>query len=167
MENNLPKQKLSRAEIQRRYYERNREKELQRAKKYYSKNLEIIKPKSKVRAEKYRQEHPEKASASTKRIRLRGINHLNSIIDKTPCAICGRLWNEVPEAKGRWVMEWDHIDRTKKRFAISQSKTRSIESINEELKNCRLLCVICHRNETVQNSHWVSPSNNPSGRRRD
>ena len=43
------------------------------------------------------------------------------------------------------ALEFHHIDEKEKDFGISDGKTRSWESIKEELDKCILVCSNCHR----------------------
>lgn len=50
------------------------------------------------------------------------------------CRICGATEN----------LEFDHTDRSTKRFNIAKIAKRSKESVMEELSKCELLCRRCH-----------------------
>ena len=60
------------------------------------------------------------------------------------CEVCG-------ESDHR-VLEFNHIDRDKKSFAVSDGVRRGfgIDRIKEEIKKCQVLCANCHRRKT-----WV------------
>lgn len=58
------------------------------------------------------------------------------------CENCG--YNEHPE-----VLDFDHIDRSQKKYRPAQVLKYSMKKIKEELDNCRLLCANCHRLKTA------------------
>lgn len=53
-----------------------------------------------------------------------------------PCIKCG----ETRE----YVIDFHHIDPSKKSFTVRSGKRRSVESLAEELKKCICLCKNCH-----------------------
>lgn len=58
------------------------------------------------------------------------------------CCICGN--------DDFRVLEFDHIDRSKKEFCVSNSIQRgcSLEKIKKEIDKCQVLCANCHRIKT-------------------
>jgi hypothetical protein len=58
-----------------------------------------------------------------------------------PCEDCGHRYPP-------FCMDLDHIDRSKKRFKLSDVRKFSFTAIREELANTRLLCCLCHRIRT-------------------
>jgi transposase len=53
------------------------------------------------------------------------------------CAICG--YSRNPRA-----LQFHHLDPSKKRLALSQAATRSLEVLRTEARKCVLLCANCH-----------------------
>lgn len=56
------------------------------------------------------------------------------------CIYCG--YNKSYSA-----LDFHHLDRTKKDFAISDFKLRSFENLKAELDKCDLVCANCHREQ--------------------
>lgn len=54
------------------------------------------------------------------------------------------------------VLEFDHLDPSKKRFTISQGFRLgySWQEILVEIKNCRILCANCHKKHTSTQFKW-------------
>jgi len=54
------------------------------------------------------------------------------------------------------VLEFDHIDETKKSFSISQSVrlNKSWAQTVAEMKKCRVLCANCHKKRTAVQFKW-------------
>lgn len=44
-----------------------------------------------------------------------------------------------------YLLDFHHLDRSKKDFEISSAARHSVESIMEEIKKCIILCANCHR----------------------
>lgn len=57
------------------------------------------------------------------------------------CSVCG--YNKCSAA-----LELDHIDRTQKKFKLSDAQRKSWKSIYEEIAKCVVLCANCHREKT-------------------
>ena len=74
-------------------------------------------------------------------------NMLEYLKDKE-CIICGE--NDIR------VLEFDHVDPTKKSFAISQSVRMGYRwpDVEEEIKKCRILCSNCHKKHTADQAKW-------------
>jgi hypothetical protein len=88
-----------------------------------------------------------------KALRTRRMYWLNKIKVYMGCGICGYNSHAV-------ALEFDHLDRFSKRFTVSaRNVTRSLSSIFEELRKCRVLCANCHRVHTYESKHF----NNISG----
>lgn len=60
-----------------------------------------------------------------------------------PCADCKEVYPP-------YVMDFDHLDATNKRFCISLivSQGRTLNILNEEMAKCELVCSNCHRIRT-------------------
>ena len=65
------------------------------------------------------------------------------------CANCG--FNKVSEA-----LEYDHIDRSKKKFKLSKGHHYSYKMIDEEIANCIILCANCHRQKTAREKDHIA-----------
>lgn len=59
------------------------------------------------------------------------------------CYECG--FHKWPEA-----LDFDHLDRTTKRFMISQKMAFSVKMLMKEIVKCRVLCANCHRHKSKQ-----------------
>jgi 5-methylcytosine-specific restriction endonuclease McrA len=64
------------------------------------------------------------------------------------CQECG--YNKLPAA-----LEFDHIDRSKKNFKLSQGHLYSWDRLIMELENCIVLCAICHRQKTIEDKDYL------------
>lgn len=62
------------------------------------------------------------------------------------------------------VLEFDHLDRSKKSFGVSDccSRCLSIKRIQQEISKCRILCANCHRIHTREQCGWWDGSIPPS-----
>lgn len=56
------------------------------------------------------------------------------------CELCGYDNNYS-------ALQFHHLDPSNKDFAISDAKTRSLESLREEISKCVVLCANCHLEE--------------------
>lgn len=86
----------------------------------------------------YMERYGDKARAAA---RLRGASTRQFIVDYKnthPCIICGE--------DNRVCLDFHHLDPTQKDFNLSAAttSTRSIESIQEEIDKCVVLCKNCH-----------------------
>lgn len=57
------------------------------------------------------------------------------------CVGCGTTEN----------LQFDHIDRTKKKYSITKRSLNSFDTLKEELDKCQLLCKTCHEIKTTVN----------------
>ena len=66
-------------------------------------------------------------------------------IKATPCKDCGQKF-------AAWIMQFDHIDATKKRgnVATMVHNCATREAILEEISKCDVVCANCHANRTYQ-----------------
>lgn len=63
------------------------------------------------------------------------------------CIDCG--YNEAPEA-----LDFDHLPEFEKRFGIAQGCTNySIETVQEEMDKCEVVCANCHRIRTKERAN--------------
>ena len=65
------------------------------------------------------------------------------------CSVCG--YNEIPQA-----LEFDHIDRSKKKFGMNKAWKYKWSTIMEELEKCVVLCANCHRKKTVEDKDYLN-----------
>lgn len=105
------------AESDRRYYEANKDRLIQRKIKWQKENRERVSEQQRARRE----------IGNERLLRL-----------KTPCVKCGE--------KRPWVIQFHHIDQTKKEFMINISTVMSKEweEVLEEVSKCACLCANCH-----------------------
>jgi len=68
---------------------------------------------------------------------------------KKGCAECG--YNELPEC-----LDFDHVDRTQKKFKLSRGFKYSWKAIEEELSKCVVLCAMCHRKKTHREKDYLN-----------
>ena len=68
------------------------------------------------------------------------------------CSVCG--YNEIPQA-----LEFDHIDRSKKKFGMNKAYKYKWSVIMEELEKCVVLCANCHRKKTVEDKDYLNNVN--------
>ena len=66
---------------------------------------------------------------------------LLDLLKTKPCADCQKSYPP-------YVMDFDHLPGTEKRFAIGQDCTKSIKDIVDEAYKCELVCSNCHRIRT-------------------
>ena len=61
----------------------------------------------------------------------------------TPCVDCGSRYHHS-------LMDFDHIDPSKKRGSVSRvaNETHSVRITEEEIDKCELVCCMCHRVRT-------------------
>jgi|DEB0MinimDraft_3_1074331.scaffolds.fasta_scaffold229170_1 5-methylcytosine-specific restriction endonuclease McrA len=64
------------------------------------------------------------------------------------CSVCG--YNEIPQA-----LEFDHIDRSKKKFGMNKAWKYKWSTIMEELEKCVVLCSNCHRKKTIEEKDYL------------
>jgi len=71
------------------------------------------------------------------------INQLKSV----PCFDCQRIFPP-------WAMEFDHRDPSLKKFSIADATDgTSSERLKEEIEKCDIVCVVCHRFRTYDDTH--------------
>lgn len=58
-----------------------------------------------------------------------------------PCTDCGGCFPY-------YVMDFDHVDGTKKRFDVGRARKYSLAEIRREIAKCELVCANCHRIRT-------------------
>lgn len=63
---------------------------------------------------------------------------LNMFVSEWKCCICG--YDRCQAA-----LDFHHVDRTKKDFAVSARRSISVKKLREEIEKCILVCANCHR----------------------
>lgn len=58
-----------------------------------------------------------------------------------PCADCHGVFPP-------YVMDFDHLDATLKRFDVGRARKYSLDEIKREIAKCELVCANCHRIRT-------------------
>lgn len=58
-----------------------------------------------------------------------------------PCADCGVQYPH-------YVMDFDHLEPSKKSFNVGTWRNQSMEKVVEEIAKCELVCSNCHRERT-------------------
>jgi hypothetical protein len=54
------------------------------------------------------------------------------------------------------VLTFDHIDRSTKKYAVSQMTGYTMPAVKKEIEKCRVLCANCHMRHTAkQLGYWV------------
>lgn len=102
----------------------------------------------KAHYKKYRAEYL--VRAKKRRDKLRADFHakmLNYLSDKS-CSQCGE--------SDRRVLEFDHLDQSKKLFTVSQAVRLGYDwqETLQEIQNCRILCANCHKKHTAMQCGW-------------
>ena len=68
------------------------------------------------------------------------------------CCHCG----EVVSVGNEFLFDWDHLDPETKMESISDmvKNCKSLDTIDNEIQKCQLLCCVCHRIKTMQERKW-------------
>lgn len=70
---------------------------------------------------------------------------LNALKLEKGCVDCGYRMNPV-------ALQFDHMDRSKKRFILGHSLLYSWDTILEEVAKCEIRCANCHAIKTIANN---------------
>ena len=65
---------------------------------------------------------------------------------KHPCVDCGE--------KDILVLEFHHLDRSKKRGTVGSLLQLSLDTVKKEIDKCCALCANCHRRRTAVQLGW-------------
>jgi hypothetical protein len=97
---------------------------------------------------KYGSNYRKRAIERTRDVRNELRQRMLEYLHDKACAICGV--NDVR------VLEFDHIDPTKKSFGIAKALTYTFswERILNEVSKCQILCANCHKIKTASESNW-------------
>ena len=128
-------QREKRREQKRKYREENKEKIREYGKKYREEN----KKKQAEYDKKWREDNKEKKREDNakyrKEARIKCREYLGG-----KCVKCGAIHN----------LQFDHIDRTTKKYTIASRVTNNFTILKEELNKCQLLCAPCHLEKTAK-----------------
>jgi hypothetical protein len=86
----------------------------------------------------------EKAMDRRKQDRHKITNYIRLAKTGKQCADCR-------EDYPHWILEFDHLPGTDKKFTIGQhniSRDKSIEDIQAEIDKCEIVCANCHKDRT-------------------
>lgn len=92
---------------------------------------------------------------TSKRIRHRNKAYVNTYLDKTGCQAISC------EEKKLWILDFHHIDPSEKEGQVREmaNSCRSVQSLQEEMDKCVVLCSNCHRTfHTEERFFGMSPS---------
>ena len=146
-------QRERKREYNKKYYQLNKEKRREQKRKYREENKKKIREYGKKYREenkkkqaeydkKWREDNKEKKREQNrkyrKNARIKCIEYLGG-----KCVKCGTTKR----------LEFDHIDRTTKKYTIAPRVTNNFDNLKEELNKCQLLCAFCHLNKTE--SEWT------------
>lgn len=120
-------------EVRRAYYQRNREKILERQKATYLKKKDIL-------LEYQREYRKENRALVTQRSRKKRVERMKQAISLLggKCANCGGVFDSCQ-------YDFHHINPEEKDFTISEGILLGKARFFEEVKKCILLCANCHR----------------------
>jgi len=95
------------------------------------------------RANKQKYVEKAKRSAAARRGTIRELIQ-RSKIGKT-CADCGQAYPP-------WVLQFDHLDASKKQAAVANMATRgpSLARVEKEIAKCEIVCANCHAERTYR-----------------
>ena len=110
------------------------------------KNQWYCKPCMALRKKEEYHRNKDKYVARYKGYRLAARQFKYDYLKSHPCEQCGE---SRPEA-----LDFDHIDRSKKTLIFAEASRYTVERLQEELKNCRVLCANCHRVHTAEQLGW-------------
>jgi len=140
--------KEKRVECDRRYREENKEKISEYNKKWREENKEERSEYNKKWREENKEELREKRSEYYQLNKKKKVEYAKAHRDKRraycreylggKCVVCGTTKR----------LEFDHIDRTTKKYTIASRVHQDFTILKEELDKCQLLCVDCHKVKT-------------------
>lgn len=93
---------------------------------------------NKIRAERYRKNHPDRIKAATRRDRDKKLALVEEY-KSSGCSVCG--YDRCTQA-----LDLHHLDSSTKEETVSNLiYRRGIKYVEAELKKCVVLCANCHR----------------------
>src|ERR1051325_113553 len=128
---------MNRAEYNREYYLRTREKQLKRAKKYYQDN----KLARRAYHKRYYAEHREQENRRMKQERQRKALIRNRIALHYGCRNPNCRWQGAFDA---CQLDFHHFNHKEKKGELGQMRTLCIEKFIAEINKCVVLCRCCH-----------------------
>ena len=139
-------QKEKKAEYDRKWYQKNKEKiseynQLNKEKRAeYNRKWEVKnKEKRREQKRKYREENKENRLEYAKAHRDKRRAYCREYLGGK-CVVCGTTHN----------LQFDHIKREEKKYNITEKLTIKFDNLKEELDKCQLLCVDCHLEKTAK-----------------
>lgn len=79
--------------------------------------------------------------------RKRNLLWLYAYLESHPCEQCGE-----PDIL---VLDFDHIDPSKKLYTVTNPNLFSLKRLQEEVAKCRVLCSNCHRRHTAKQLNFL------------
>ena len=122
-----------RNEQNKKWYKKNKEQKSECSKKYYKLNKEKIGECNR----KYNEENKEQIREQKREHRDERKSYCIEYLGGK-CVKCGTTER----------LEFDHIDRTTKKYNITRKVDRTFDILKEELDKCQLLCYDCHKVKT-------------------
>ena len=142
-------QKEKKAEYDRKWYQKNKEKiseynQLNKEKRAeYNRKWEVKnKEKRREQKRKYREENKENRLEYAKAHRDKRRAYCREYLGGK-CVVCGTTHN----------LQFDHIKREEKKYNITEKISIKFDNLKEELDKCQLLCAPCHLEKTA--SEWT------------
>jgi len=141
--------KEKKREYDKKYGELNKEKKLEYNRKWREENKEYNRKWREENKEEIREKRSEYYQLNNEKIREeRRKQH------KEKRAICLEyLGGKCVKCGTTERLEFDHIDRTTKKYTITPKLSYKFDNIKEELDKCQLLCAPCHLDKTA--SEWT------------
>ena len=130
--------KEEKAEYNKKYAEEHKEKKAEYDKKRYQLNKEKISERDRKYYELNKEKRKEYSREHNKKNRAICLEYLGG-----KCVKCGTTER----------LEFDHIDRTTKKYTIGGKLSYKFDYLKEELDKCQLLCAFCHLEKTA--SEWT------------
>tara|TARA_Y100000593_G_scaffold94859_1_gene196695 strand:+ start:11413 stop:11883 length:471 start_codon:yes stop_codon:yes gene_type:complete len=134
-------------EKRREYYRENRERILQNKRDYYQKHKGMFNKKNK-------RLYHENKEYRKQQVRIRQDFILARVRDIKRQRGCEHKGCKVNDPI---MLDFDHIDRSTKKFGICQGVNRGIAwtTILEEIGKCQVLCANCHRERTARQTYHM------------
>ena len=153
----------SRAEYYRNWYQKNKEQKREYAKKHYQLNKEkrqesdkkryqLNKEKLREYGKEYNQLNKEKLREQKRKWqennKEKWKGYLREHREKKKAICLEYLGGKCVKCGSTERLEFDHIDRTTKKYSIGGRVSHNFDNLKEELNKCQLLCYDCHKVKT-------------------